>query len=281
MDFEYVIKYYKEVNGLIYKTIETDSEVSQCHDIFHNSFLKDEPITKNFRDKSKQSEEELAFWDTAFFYDVIKQGVSLIVVDPTKEGRPVIGMRLSSLEKRKESLEEEVGHDEQENSKHPSVSRQLSRRISRHLSREPPEIQSDISNFSFYTRLVVHILDQAGTAKEIFEQNSHFTNLYYMVLMTVNPEYRGRGIATSLVESCFEVAQMLGCDSAFVTATSPYTAKIFRKLDMTQFRELKWKSISFEGSFPCENKDMGSESVVSFVKSLKKEKNSKFCCQFL
>ena len=87
-------------------------------------FFVDEPITKNFRDKSLQSEvffchctvfllfiylnnflvllkEELAFWDTAFFYDVIKQGVSLIVVDPTKEGRPVIGMRLSSLEKRK------------------------------------------------------------------------------------------------------------------------------------------------------------------------------------
>ena len=62
-------------------------------------------------------------------------------------------------------MEEEVGHDDQENSNHPPVSRQLSRRISRHLSREPPEIQSDISNFSYYTRLVVHILDQAGTEK--------------------------------------------------------------------------------------------------------------------
>ena len=41
--------------------------------------------------------------------------------------------------------------------------------------------------------------------QEVFEENSKFTNLYYMVLMTVNPEYRGRGIATSLVKSCFEV----------------------------------------------------------------------------
>ena len=62
-------------------------------------------------------------------------------------------------------MEEEVGHDDQEKNEHSPVTRQLSRRISRHLSREPPEIQSDISNFSFYTRLVVHILDQAGTAK--------------------------------------------------------------------------------------------------------------------
>ena len=82
-------------------------------------FFSDEPITKNFRDKSQQSEvvksqvyyyfivnyfivwkEELKFWDKAFFYDVIQQGVSIIVIDPTKEGKPVVGMRLSTLEKR-------------------------------------------------------------------------------------------------------------------------------------------------------------------------------------
>jgi len=229
-------------------------------------FFSDEPITKNFRDKSQQSEEELKFWDKAFFYDVIQQGVSIIVIDPTKEGKPVVGMRLSTLEKRGETLDKEsdkIDLDEPKTDIRPPLLRKISSR-DHSISIEP-----DISNFSFFTRLTVHILDQAGKAEEVFEENSNFTNLYYMVLMTVNPEYRGRGIATSLVKSCFEVAELAGCDSAFVTATSPYTAKIFRKLDMTQFRQLTWKSISFDGHFPCRDKDMGSESVTSFVKYLK------------
>ena len=57
-------------------------------------FLSDEPITKNFRDESLQSTEEKNFFDNSYFYDLIKQGVSLIVIDPEKNNK-VIGMRIS------------------------------------------------------------------------------------------------------------------------------------------------------------------------------------------
>ena len=58
------------------------------------NFLSDEPITKNFRDESLQSTEEKTFFDDSYFYDLIKQGVSLIVIDP-EENNKVIGMRIS------------------------------------------------------------------------------------------------------------------------------------------------------------------------------------------
>ena len=41
-----------------------------------------------------QSTEEKTFFDNAYFYDLIKQGVSLIVLDPEKDNK-VIGMRIS------------------------------------------------------------------------------------------------------------------------------------------------------------------------------------------
>lgn len=64
------------------------------------TFFSDEPITKTFRDESTQSQEEKTFFDKTYFYDLIKQGVSLIVVDPADGGDKIIGMRISGLCKR-------------------------------------------------------------------------------------------------------------------------------------------------------------------------------------
>ena len=66
----------------------------------YNYFFSDEPITKTFRDESTQSQEEKTFFDKTYFYDLIKQGVSLIVVDPADGGDKIIGMRISGLCKR-------------------------------------------------------------------------------------------------------------------------------------------------------------------------------------
>ena len=97
--------------------------------------FSDEPITRVFRDKSQQSKEELKFWDQALYHDPVKDGVSLIVVDPDK-GNQVIGMRISETKSRNQTSS---GDDQ-----------------------EP-----DFSQFSFYTQLVFHVLDKAGTA-EVF-----------------------------------------------------------------------------------------------------------------
>ena len=58
--------------------------------------FSDEPITKTFRIESEQSKEEKVFFDKVYFYDMINQGVSLIVIDPAADGK-IIGMRISGI----------------------------------------------------------------------------------------------------------------------------------------------------------------------------------------
>ena len=103
------------------------------HGFIELKYASDEPITRVFRDKSLQSKEELKFWDQALYHDPIKDGVSLIVVDPNK-GNQVIGMRISETKSRNQASTEE-------------------------------EEEPDFSKFSFYTQLVFHVLDTVGSAQ--------------------------------------------------------------------------------------------------------------------
>jgi len=244
------LHFNKEVDGLIYKIIETEEEIKQCFELYQNSFLKDEPITKTFRDRSLQSQAEITFFDRALFHDPVRFGVSLIVVDPQKDNA-VIGMRISKTADRIK--------------KHSLRVKRLS--YYQRASMDQGHDESLFANYSFYTRFVMECFDQLGTTEDLFEVFPDYYKIYYMLMMTVNPDYRGRGIASKLIDCCFEVAKMAGCDSAYVVATSPYTARIFQK-QMTEFRSLRWEEIEFDGGNPCEDKDMGSEEIKSFSKQL-------------
>ena len=48
-----------------------------------------------------------------------------------------------------------------------------------------------------------------------------------MIMMGVDEEYRGRKIATNLIQMCFKIARLAGCDATYVTATNKFTRKIF------------------------------------------------------
>ena len=113
------------------------------------------------------------------------------------------------------------------------------------------EQQQDLSSFSFYFHFLNTAMDQAGSAEELFNKEKSLEKLYYMMMMTVDPNYRGKGIASKLITCCFEVktsesrlyqimrtqvGKLNNCDSAFVVATNPITAKIFRKHHMTNLR---------------------------------------------
>ena len=59
-----------------------------------------------------------------------------------------------------------------------------------------------------------------------------------MYCLGVVSEYRGRGIATRLVEEAFQVAKKANCGSTSVYATSPISKRIFEKLGMTLINTL-------------------------------------------
>jgi ribosomal protein S18 acetylase RimI-like enzyme len=64
-----------------------------------------------------------------------------------------------------------------------------------------------------------------------------------MYCLGVSRQFRGRGIATKLVQEAFLVAQKAECQSTSVFATNPASCKIFEKLNMEVIKVIK--SISF------------------------------------
>ena len=66
--------------------------------------------------------------------------------------------------------------------------------------------QEDLSSFSFYFHFLNIAMDRAGSAEELFNKEKSLEKLYYMMMMTVDPSYRGKGIASKLVTCCFEVS---------------------------------------------------------------------------
>jgi len=279
MEIENKPKYRKVINGLVYKTVETVKEVEKCFELYQNSFMKDEPITKNFRDESLQSAEEKAFFDNSYFYDLIKQGVSLIVIDP-QENNKVIGMRISGCFNRSDVMVE-ASFDERlvdpvtrwklllsqlelsKNRNSPRLKWKIGATKSKFLNANT-EAEPDLSSFSFYINFLNVALDSAGSAGELFEAETELKKIYYMMMMTVDPGYRGKGIASQLITCCFEVGKLNDCDSAFVVATNPFTARIFRKHKMTNLKSTPWASIEFRGEYPCKGKNLGSECIESF-----------------
>lgn len=264
--------------------METKSEIERCFDLYQNSFLKDEPITKTFRKESEQSQEERDFFDKVYFYDLIKQGVSLIVIDPADKEEKIIGMRISGICKRCDMFEEcqkerlidpvtrwklmckQIALSTDSQSSKAKLKWKIAATkalLSVNNNDCQKEIQ-DLSSFSFYINFLNAAMDAAGSAEELFEKEENLKKIYYMMMMTVDPTYRGKGIASKLITCCFEVGKLNDCDSAFVVATNPITAKIFRKHEMTNMKSTKWNSIEFAGDYPCNGKDLGSECIESF-----------------
>merc|ERR1712042_67963 len=96
MQFRYSPKLRDNRNGLIYKSIETEFEISECFNLYKNSFLQDEPIAKNFLDKKTQTAADSNYFENEDFHKPLKDGVSLMVVDP-EAGNRVVGIRISSV----------------------------------------------------------------------------------------------------------------------------------------------------------------------------------------
>ena len=94
--------------------------------------------------------------------------------------------------------------------------------------------------------------------------------IYYMIMMGVQEDYRGRGIAGKLINKSFDVARLAGCDGAYVTATNGFTRRIFNKKGMEEVRSLEWDKVEFKGELICAGKDFGSDKISSHFMELKK-----------
>ena len=131
------------------------------------------------------------------------------------------------------------------------------------FQRSEPEEPADLSSFSFYTQLVFHCFDQVGSPQEMLDIYQDINRIYYMIMMAVDGDYRGRGIAGNLITKSMEIAKLAGCEGAYVTATSGITRKIFDKRGMQEVKSQEWDKIEFKGELPCLGKDFGSDKISS------------------
>ena len=97
----------------------------------------------------------------------------------------------------------------------------------------------------------------------MLDTHPDINRIYYMVMMGVEEEYRGRGIAGNLITKSLEIARLAGCGGAYVTATSGLTRKIFDKRGMKEIRSQAWDKIEFNGKLLCLGKDFGSDKISS------------------
>ena len=99
------------------------------------------------------------------------------------------------------------------------------------------------------------------------ELNPDINRVYYMAMMTVEQDYREKGIAGHLISKSLEISKEAECGGAFVSATSIFTRKIFNKRGFDEFKSVKWDEIEFKGELMCAGKDFGSDKISShFIK---------------
>ena len=90
------------------------------------------------------------------------------------------------------------------------------------------------------------LFDDLMHPSDIFETHPDKKQMYDMFALSVLPEYRGRGIATKLVQEAFKVAKKAGCDCAVVLATNDFTRKIFGKLGMKVLATRPWDQCNYD-----------------------------------
>ena len=90
-------------------------------------------------------------------------------------------------------------------------------------------------------------MDEICYPGDLFAKYQDLHKLFDMFAMAVHPEFRGRGLASKMVNQAFIVARKAGCHGASAVATSDYSRKIFNKIGMEEIGSRQWADISFDG----------------------------------
>ena len=120
------------------------------------------------------------------------------------------------------------------------------------------EYNSDLPD---HLAAIQSLMDELCWPGDIFSQNATVKKLYKFDALATHPDYRGRGLATKLVNQAFIVAKKSQCDGAIVLATNDYTRKIFNKIGMEVVATKQWKDCVFGGKKLFE--EVKSEMVTS------------------
>ena len=115
---------------------------------------------------------------------------------------------------------------------------------------------------------ILSIFDEIMHSSDVFTANPDVTKIYDMFALATLPDYRGRGLATKMVQQALKVAQKAKCNGVTVLASSDYSRRIFDKLGMEVIGTKDWTDLKNPADGTNIFKNIQSEKATAHFKKL-------------
>jgi len=115
---------------------------------------------------------------------------------------------------------------------------------------------------------ILCLFDELMHSSDIFRQRPDVTKIYDMFALATLPNYRGKGLATQLVQQALLVAKKAQCNGVTVLASSDYTRRIFNKLGMEVIGSKDWTDLKNPADGKSIFSDVPSEKATAHFKKL-------------
>lgn len=124
----------------------------------------------------------------------------------------------------------------------------------------PPE---GIPNTKF--RHIVRLLDEADAQADVFGRFPNVDAYVDIKILSVHPDYRGRGIAKQLIDQSREVTRSQGVPMVRCVCTSYYTHKAVARLGFEHVHTMPYKSFVDEAGTPVFQTEPPHDNVETYV----------------
>ncbi|XP_065662225.1 uncharacterized protein LOC136084888 [Hydra vulgaris] len=218
-----VRSYLREtIDGIIYKNIESESEMMDVINMFFGDFIEDVP-TCNFLSSQFDVISRSLAWENSLKKS-IEDGVSLIAVE--EKTNNIVGFNINCIRDLKSTSEIEEPICDYEESKFDILKNGKVDLfpIIEYLCKE----MTDINDL---------LLEKIPTLREIVYSDS---------LGTLR-NFRGRSIGFNLQKYSIEIARSIEAQCIIVFAASPITLKITSKLNYLKIKSKVWSTFEFNG----------------------------------
>ena len=114
---------------------------------------------------------------------------------------------------------------------------------------------------------ILTLFDEIMHSGDVFQLYPDVSKIYDMFALATLANYRGRGLATNLVQQALLVAKKADCNGVTVLASSDYTRRIFNKLEMEVIGEKLWTDLNYDQG-KCIFGQVSSEKATAHFKRI-------------
>ncbi|XP_065682179.1 uncharacterized protein LOC100208005 isoform X1 [Hydra vulgaris] len=218
-----VRSYLREtIDGIVYKSIESESEMIEVINMFFGEFTEDVPINKFLLSHFDMIARSVA-WENNLKKS-IEEGVSLIAVE--EKTNNIVGFKINSIVDLKSTSEIEEPICDVEESK-------------------VDFLKSD--KLDLFEIIEFLCTEMADINDLLLEKIPTLQMLFYSFAVGTLRNFRGRSIGFNLHKYSVQIARSIGAQCITVFAANPITVKIISKLNYRKIKSKAWNTFEFNG----------------------------------